>query len=149
MLLGETGNPAVTGDGGVAVYVVVGEDPCALAAAGAEAVMRHLGTGKLRREKFLCRLQHCRRNVDYSRMRKSAGLKHCTGDFAGPRRAIEQSANRSGSQFTHDFQARLKIEACSRAVLHKLPLMKFRNFFEVSSDRIVHLNSLSVSCPSE
>jgi raffinose synthase len=52
-LTGETADPAVTGKGGVALFVMVGRDPYALADAGARAVMKRLGTGKLRRDKPL------------------------------------------------------------------------------------------------
>ena len=52
-LTGETADPAVTGQGGVALFVSVGRDPYAMADAGARAVMRHLGTGKLRQDKPL------------------------------------------------------------------------------------------------
>ncbi len=52
-LTGETADPAVTGTGGVAVFVSTGRDPYAMADAGARAVMKRLGTGKLRREKPL------------------------------------------------------------------------------------------------
>jgi raffinose synthase len=52
-LTGETDDPAVTGAGGVALFISVGRDPYALAAAGARAVMKELGTGKLRRDKPL------------------------------------------------------------------------------------------------
>jgi raffinose synthase len=50
-LTGETGSPSVKGTGGVALFVSVGRDPYAMAEAGAKAVMAHLGTGKLRRDK--------------------------------------------------------------------------------------------------
>ena len=50
-LTGETGEDAVQGTGGVALFVSVGHDPYALADSGAKAVMRFLGTGKLRTEK--------------------------------------------------------------------------------------------------
>ncbi len=47
----ETGDPGVTTSGGVALFAGVGDDPYALAAAGARAVQRHIGTGRLRTEK--------------------------------------------------------------------------------------------------
>ncbi|HEY5892624.1 MAG TPA: Sip1-related alpha-galactosidase [Chthoniobacterales bacterium] len=50
-VVAETGDPAVTSDGGVVLYVSSGGDPYALAAAGARAVQRHLGTGVLRVDK--------------------------------------------------------------------------------------------------
>jgi raffinose synthase len=52
-LTGETADPAVTSNGGVALFVSVGRDPYAMADAGARAVMKRLGTGKLRRDKPL------------------------------------------------------------------------------------------------
>ncbi|MGO8927778.1 MAG: Sip1-related alpha-galactosidase [Limisphaerales bacterium] len=52
-LTGDTADPAVTANGGVALFVSVGRDPYAMADAGARAVMRRLGTGKLRRDKPL------------------------------------------------------------------------------------------------
>ena len=52
-LTGETADPAVTGTGGVALFVSMGTDPYAMADAGASAVMKHLGTGKLRKQKPL------------------------------------------------------------------------------------------------
>jgi raffinose synthase len=52
-LKADTGDPAVTGSGGVALFVSVGNDPYALADAGARAVMKQLRTGKLRTEKPL------------------------------------------------------------------------------------------------
>ena len=52
-LTGETADPAVTGTGGVALFVSIGTDPYAMADAGASAVMKHLGTGKLRKQKPL------------------------------------------------------------------------------------------------
>jgi len=52
-LTGETADPAVAGKGGVALFVSVGRDPYAMADAGARAVMKRLGTGKLRRDKPL------------------------------------------------------------------------------------------------
>jgi len=52
-LTADTGDPAVTGKGGVALFVSVGGDPYALADAGAHAVMKQLGTGKLRAQKPL------------------------------------------------------------------------------------------------
>jgi raffinose synthase len=50
-LTGETASPSVKGTGGVALFVSVGRDPYALADAGAKAVMKHLGTGRLRQDK--------------------------------------------------------------------------------------------------
>jgi len=50
---GMTGDAGVTGKGGVALFVSVGKDPYQLADAGARAVNRRLGTGKLRRDKPL------------------------------------------------------------------------------------------------
>ncbi len=50
-LTGESGDKSVTSHGGVALFVSVGHDPYALADSGAKAVMKFLGTGKLRREK--------------------------------------------------------------------------------------------------
>lgn len=50
-ITGETGDPAVQGRGGVALFVAVGGDPYQMAELGARAVMKHLGTGKLRRDK--------------------------------------------------------------------------------------------------
>ncbi len=50
---GQTGDPAVTGKGGVALFVSCGTDPYAMADAGAKAVMQKLGTGELRIEKPL------------------------------------------------------------------------------------------------
>jgi raffinose synthase len=52
-LTGETADPAVTGTGGVAMFVSIGNDPYAMANAGASAVMKHLRTGKLRKQKPL------------------------------------------------------------------------------------------------
>jgi len=52
-LTAETGDPAVTSLGGVAVFVSVGKDPYQLADDGAVAVIKKLGTGKLRSEKPL------------------------------------------------------------------------------------------------
>ena len=52
-LTGETADPVVTGTGGVALFVSIGTDPYAMADAGASAVMKHLRTGKLRKEKPL------------------------------------------------------------------------------------------------
>jgi raffinose synthase len=52
-LTGETADPAVSGKGGVALFVSVGRDPYAMAGAGAAAVMKRLGTGKLRTQKPL------------------------------------------------------------------------------------------------
>jgi raffinose synthase len=52
-LAGMTGDAAVTGKGGVALFVSVGSDPYKLADAGAIAVNKKLGTGKLRRDKPL------------------------------------------------------------------------------------------------
>jgi len=52
-LTGETGDPFIFGFGGVALFVSVGRDPYAMADAGAQAVMKRLGTGKLRKEKPL------------------------------------------------------------------------------------------------
>jgi len=51
-LTGVTADPGTTARGGV-VFVMVGDDPYQMCDAGAKAVMRHLGTGKLRREKPL------------------------------------------------------------------------------------------------
>ena len=51
VLTGETGDPFTFGAGGVAMFVSVGRDPYAMADAGAKAVMKRLGTGKLRGEK--------------------------------------------------------------------------------------------------
>jgi raffinose synthase len=53
VLTGETGDPFTYGTGGVALFVMVGRDPYAMAESGAKAVMNHLGTGKLRVEKPL------------------------------------------------------------------------------------------------
>jgi len=50
-ITGETGDPAVQGRGGVALFVAVGSDPYQMAELGARTVMKHLGTGKLRRDK--------------------------------------------------------------------------------------------------
>ncbi|MGD1084853.1 MAG: Sip1-related alpha-galactosidase, partial [Verrucomicrobiota bacterium] len=50
---GMTGDAAVTGKGGVALFVSVGKDPYKLADDGARSVNKHLGTGKLRRDKPL------------------------------------------------------------------------------------------------
>ena len=52
-LTADTGDPGVTGTGGVALFVSAGSDPYALADAGARAVMKQLGTGKLRTQKPL------------------------------------------------------------------------------------------------
>jgi raffinose synthase len=52
-LTGETADPAVTGKGGVALFVSVGRDPYATSDARARAVIKWLGTGKLRRDKPL------------------------------------------------------------------------------------------------
>ena len=52
-ITGMTGDAAVTGKGGVALFASVGKDPFKLADAGALAVNKHLGTGKLRRDKPL------------------------------------------------------------------------------------------------
>jgi len=52
-LTGETADPAVTGKGGLALFVSIGTDPYAMADAGASAVMKHLRTGKLRKQKPL------------------------------------------------------------------------------------------------
>lgn len=49
----ETGDPAVVTPGGVALFVATGSDPYALVAAGARAVQRQLGTGRLRVDKPL------------------------------------------------------------------------------------------------
>ena len=49
----ESGDPAVTGDGMIALFVAVGDDPYDLMRRAAESVMAHLGTGRLRREKPL------------------------------------------------------------------------------------------------
>ncbi len=51
VLTGETNDPFTIGKGGVAVFVSVGRDPYKMAAAGARAVIKRLGTGKLRSEK--------------------------------------------------------------------------------------------------
>ena len=51
VLTGETGDPFTFGAGGVALFVSAGRDPYAMADAGAKAVMKRLGTGKLRVEK--------------------------------------------------------------------------------------------------
>ena len=51
VLTGETGDPFTFGAGGVALFVSVGRDPYDMADAGAKAVMKRLGTGKLRGEK--------------------------------------------------------------------------------------------------
>lgn len=50
-LTGETGDPAVPSRGGVALFIVTGNDPYRLAEDGAKAVMKFLGAGKLRRDK--------------------------------------------------------------------------------------------------
>ncbi len=50
-LSGETGDTAVTSPGGIALYVATGTDPYQLAEKGAKAVMKFLGTGRLRRDK--------------------------------------------------------------------------------------------------
>jgi raffinose synthase len=50
-ITGETGDPAVQGRGGVALFVAVGSDPYKMAELGARVVMKHLGNGKLRRDK--------------------------------------------------------------------------------------------------
>jgi len=50
-LTGETGDESVTSRGGVALFVSVGNDPYPMAETGARAVMKFLGTGKLRVEK--------------------------------------------------------------------------------------------------
>ena len=50
---GETGDAVVTSSGGVALFVSVGTDPYQMAETGAHAVMKFLGTGKLRRDKPL------------------------------------------------------------------------------------------------
>jgi raffinose synthase len=52
-LTGVTADPQTTARGGVALFVMVGSDPYQMCDAGAKAVMKHLGTGKLRREKPL------------------------------------------------------------------------------------------------
>jgi len=52
-LTGETGDTTVTSSGGVALFVSVGADPYQMTDTGARAVMKFLGTGKLRREKPL------------------------------------------------------------------------------------------------
>jgi len=52
-LYGETGILSPAGNGGVALFVAVGRDPYQLAADGARAVLAHLGTGRLRRDKPL------------------------------------------------------------------------------------------------
>ena len=51
LLTGETGDPTVQGRGGVALFVAAGSDPYRMAEVGARAVMKRLGTGKLRRDK--------------------------------------------------------------------------------------------------
>jgi raffinose synthase len=53
IITGMTGDAAVTGKGGVALFVSVGQDPYQLADAGAPAVNQRLGMGKLRRDKPL------------------------------------------------------------------------------------------------
>ena len=50
-LTGVTADPQTTALGGVALFVMAGPDPYQMCDAGAKAVMKHLGTGKLRREK--------------------------------------------------------------------------------------------------
>lgn len=50
-LVAETGDPAVVSDSGVALFVSSGDDPYVLAAAGARAVHRHLGTAGPRTDK--------------------------------------------------------------------------------------------------
>ncbi|HTS19290.1 MAG TPA: Sip1-related alpha-galactosidase [Verrucomicrobiae bacterium] len=50
-ITGETDDPKVQGRGGVALFVAVGNDPYKMIEAGARAVMKHLGTGQLRRDK--------------------------------------------------------------------------------------------------
>ena len=52
-LTGVTADPQTTARGGVALFVMVGRDPYQMCDDGAKAVMKHLGTGKLRREKPL------------------------------------------------------------------------------------------------
>ena len=54
VLTGETGDPFTFGTGGVALFVSVGRDPYAMADAGAKAVMKRLGTGRLRLRKARC-----------------------------------------------------------------------------------------------
>jgi raffinose synthase len=50
-LTGETGDAAILSRGGAALFVAVGRDPYQLAERGAKAVMKFLGTGRLRRDK--------------------------------------------------------------------------------------------------
>jgi raffinose synthase len=81
-LTADTGDAAVTGSGGVALFVSVGGDPYALADAGARAVMKQLRTGKLRTEKplpdFVNEFGWCTWNSFYKEVsadKVSAGLK--------------------------------------------------------------------------
>jgi len=53
VLTGVTADPETIASGGTAVFVMAGTDPYQMCDAGAKAVMNHLGTGKLRREKPL------------------------------------------------------------------------------------------------
>ncbi len=52
-LVGETGDAFCAGTGGLAAFVALGRDPCALAAAGARAVQKRLRAGRLRGQKPL------------------------------------------------------------------------------------------------
>lgn len=52
-LVAETGDAALSVTAGVALFVATGKDPYALAAAGARAIQRFLGTGRLRADKPL------------------------------------------------------------------------------------------------
>jgi raffinose synthase len=50
-IAGETGDPEIRGRGGVALFVGVGSDPYEMVALAARAVMKQLGTGRLRADK--------------------------------------------------------------------------------------------------
>ncbi len=63
VLTGETGDPFTFGSGGVALVRISGRDPYAMADAGAKAVMKRLGTGKLRGEKPTARFRRSFRLV--------------------------------------------------------------------------------------
>lgn len=52
-VVAETGDPGLASPGGVALFVAAGSDPYGLVAAGARAVQRHLGSGRLRADKPL------------------------------------------------------------------------------------------------
>ena len=91
-LTADTGDPGVTGAGGVALFVSVGSDPYALADAGARAVMKQLGTGKLRTQKplpdFVNEFGWCTWNSFYKEVsadKVSAGLKSFAVGGVDPR----------------------------------------------------------------